>query len=264
MTPTGPETPGMPEPEPGEPAMTEPLTPESDLTSDEETDAMLMALADGELEPGDAAPLLARVAANPALSERFALFVQTRALTRAACDPGPVPDRLVQAILAAPADAAPAAGASVVAFRPRLRAAPAVAGLAMAATLVLAVGLGAMLGGGGPAVDPALRAAEATAAVGTGGTADFAGGSARVLGSYATDAGLCRTLEVDAADGRRETAIVCRDGAAGWTVALSVTLGGEAEFVTASDSAAATVDGYLDSIGAGLPLEPADEAAALR
>ena len=64
----------------------------------EKDDAMLMALADGELPAAEARHLLTRVAADPELADRFALFVETRDLVREAMDPGPVPAHLVAAI----------------------------------------------------------------------------------------------------------------------------------------------------------------------
>jgi hypothetical protein len=227
---------------------------------DEESDAMLMALADGELSPQDAAPLLARVAADPAMAERFEVFVTTRALMRDAYDAGPVPDRLVNAILAAPAEAAP----NVVAFPTRK--ARLLAPMALAASLVLAVGVGSFMGARGPAslpsaVDIAEIAAGELATLPTGGEAGFDGGQGRVLGSYDTERGLCRLIAVTATAGREERAVVCRETDT-WTVALAITAVDKA-YVPASDEAVALIDGFLDQIGAGPALSPEDEAAAL-
>ncbi|QYK41043.1 MAG: hypothetical protein KF887_16875 [Paracoccaceae bacterium] len=239
--------------------MTDPLAPPTTLPMDDESTIMLMALADGELSPEDAAPLLARVAADPALADRFAMFVATRAMAREALEAGPVPDRLVQAVLAAPV------GAEVIPLRPRpaARLIP----MALAASLALAVGIGGFLAGrtaapGMAGGDPAERAATALAALPTGSEGVFDGGTARVLGSYGTDLGLCRLLDLSIDDGRSERAVVCR-GDDGWAVALAVTSGAAESFVPASETAVELVDGLLDRIGAGAALDPVAEAAAL-
>jgi hypothetical protein len=229
---------------------------------DEESDAMLMALADGELSPNDAAPLLARVAADPAMADRFAVFVTTRVMVRDAFDAGPVPDRLVRAILTAPTEAAPAP--NVVAMAPRRS--RLMAPLALAASLVLAVGVGSFMGARSPATvqvadDIAEVAAVELAALPTGGEAGFDGGQGRVLGSYDTARGLCRLIAVTATAGREERAVVCRE-AGGWTVALAITAM-DGAYVPASDEAVALIDGFLDQIGAGPALSPDEEAAAL-
>lgn len=231
--------------------------------SDEESDAMLMALADGELSPRDAASLLARVAADPTLADRFALFVTTRAVVRDAYDAGPVPDRLVQAVLAAPSETA--TSPKVVAFAPRR--APAWAPMALAASLVLAVGVGSFFGARGPAGvqvadDIAEVAAGALASLPTGAEARFDGGQARVLGSYDTELGLCRLIAVSATAGREERAVVCRDEGE-WSVALAIAAAADEAFVPASDAAVALVDDFLDQIGAGAALTETEEAAAL-
>ncbi|HMO73468.1 MAG TPA: hypothetical protein PKC84_17830, partial [Paracoccaceae bacterium] len=163
----------------------------------EKDDTMVMALADGELPAAEARHLLARVAADPDLTDRFARFVETRDLVRQAMDPGPVPARLLAAIEAAPA--LPDPGPNVVALRPRMRALA--RPMALAAALVLAVGLGAVLtgGGGAPGGDPALAAARALEGLPTGAEAALAdGGSARALASFDPDAGFCRLVAVAA------------------------------------------------------------------
>lgn len=225
-------------------------------TDGEKDDAMLMALADGELPAAEARHLLARLTAEPGLADRFAAFVETRDLVRRAMDPGPVPARLVAAI-----EAAPPPQVLRLPARPRWPA----AALALAAALVMAVGLGAVITGRGAPPgggDPALAAAAALAGLPTGAEAALPGGiTARALASFDTAAGFCRLVAVGG-PALAERAVVCRGDGGGWTVALAVAEGGDG-FLPASDTAVALVDAYLDGIGAGPALEPAAEAARL-
>jgi anti-sigma factor RsiW len=65
------------------------------------TDELLMALADGELPEGEASLLRSRIASDPDLAERFAVFVETAALL-APDDPAAaaeVPDHLRASVL---------------------------------------------------------------------------------------------------------------------------------------------------------------------
>lgn len=219
-------------------------------------DEMLMALADGEIEGATASALHARIAADPVLAARYAVFAETRDLVREAMAPGAVPDRLVRTIRDTPQ--------TVVAFRPRGAAGWRSVALA-ASVAIAAVATGFVLGrASGPVVaaDPLRGAAVALAGVATGGTADLAGGaSARVLGSYDTDRGLCRLVEVSANVTHR--AVVCQAGQ-GWDVALAVSTPGGPGFVPASDTAVELVDGFLDSIQASVPLTAEQEAGILK
>ena len=225
----------------------------------EESDEMLMALADGELPEPQSTQLLARIAANPDLAARYALFTDTRAFVQEAYAPGPVPDALVQAILDAPTS-------NVVALPARR---PVWAGMALAASLVLAVGLGGFFAGQGfgpgpqAAADPARDAARLLATTLTGGSAAQPdGGSARVLASYQTDLGLCRLIALEFASGGAERAMVCQEGT-DWAVALSVIAGTEEAYLPASETATALIDTFLDGFKASAPLEAEAEAAAL-
>ncbi len=240
------------------------------------SDDMLMALADGELTGPDADRLRARIKADPALAARYALFTQTAAALRQAMDPGPVPDHLIAAVLTSPASVT--TGATVAPLRPG-KPSPAwrmIRPLALAASLVLAVGVGSYLGGNALAPSAASTPALAAAALGTtptGGSVTLADGTvSRALGSFETELGLCRLIALQdstgasggASEAVSERAIVCR-AARGqdWQAALVVTAGNDDAFSLASDRAVATVDSFLDSIGAGAPLTPDDEALLL-
>lgn len=236
---------------------------------DEDDDAMLMALADGELTGPAADTLRRRIAADAGLAERYAVFAETAALLRGAYDAGPVPDRLIAAVLTTQpqAEVAPAEPASNVV--PLRRPAPRMVWpMALAASVLLAVGAGFLAGqgmapGAGDIAAGPQQAALALAGVATGGTAALSDGSmARVLGTFETDLGLCRMIGIDVPQGNAERVIACRD-AAGWQVALAVASGRDGAFLPASDMAVGLVDGFLDEIGAGPALDAAAEAAAL-
>ncbi|CAM3194981.1 anti-sigma factor [Paracoccus nototheniae] len=223
------------------------------ITPDEDLDAMLMALADGELDDPTAARLRARIAADPALAARFAVFTDTRDSLRAAFPPQSAPDPLIATIMAG------AQPATVLPFRRRPALRP-VAGWALAASVVLAVGLGGYLAGRAtpPGLAPLQQAAVALAATPTGGEAPLPGGTtARALASFDTDLGLCRLIEAGGTRG-----LMCRDGS-GWAQALAVPGAGDDAYQPASDLGTGLIDAALDQIGAGPALEPEEEAALL-
>lgn len=227
------------------------------------SDEMLMALADGELLDADARRLRTRIEADPDLMERFAIFAETRALLQAAYPPEPVPHRLVQAVLAG----ADVPRSTVVPFARRPTIAIPAWGMALAASLVLAVGAAGFLAGRTAApVAVAMgpeAAALALAGIPTGGEVVLSDGSVvRALASYQTDIGLCRLIGSDAA-----RSVVCRNeaqAAAGWTVALSVTASQDEAYLPASDLGTALIDQLLDDIGATDPLVGEAETQVLQ
>ena len=231
------------------------------------SDTMLMALADNELPADEAALLRERIAADPVLAARFAVFVETRAALHAtfAAD-GPVPDRLIHVIEAAPASPSRPT-TEVLALRRRMP--NLVPPMAVAASLLLAFGLGAFFAG--PTLppnvvtqDPAGLAAISLAAALTGEEVQLSQGrTARVLGSYQTDYGLCRTIELDLPADGTERAVVCRAETGQWSVVAAVAAGTEESYVTASDTTALLIDQVLDNLGAGPALDQETEMAAL-
>ncbi|MBQ2260170.1 MAG: hypothetical protein II336_02240 [Loktanella sp.] len=222
--------------------------------AEEVNDDMLMALADGELNDMVAQRLYRRINADPDLAARYADFVETRALMQAAFPPEPVPDRLIDAVLQTGATKG-----SVEPFRKRSPRAP-VWGMALAASLVLAVG-GFWAGRSTVPVMTAVGEIGAiTASLPTGGEVQLSDGTiARVLASYDTELGLCRII---AHDGLRH--VTCRDVPAGdWKLALTVQ-GAETDgFVPASDIGVGLTDQLLDEIGAGPALTGDTERRAL-
>jgi hypothetical protein len=242
------------------------------MTRPEEVrDEMLMALADNELSAAEAAALRRVIASDAELARRFAAFERGRSLLQAAFPAEPVPEEMVAAVRRAAAEAASERGESgkVIALPRRATAAPAW-GLALAASLVLAVGAFWAGRSGvpvGPVPGEASGAALAALSLSESLTGESAalpdGRTARALASFETDIGLCRLIGID--DGRL---IACRsdgagDGAGDWTIALSIAAGEGGGFVPASDSVVAVIDQMLDAINAGPNLDPEDEARAL-
>lgn len=138
--------------------------------------------------------------------------------------------------------------------------------MALAASLVVAVGVGSFLTGRNFEPTPVGfdTAAQALAETATGGSVRLADGStARALGTFDTDLGLCRLIAVDGSNDHADRAVVCQADAGVWRTALSVTEGGAGMFLPASDTAVGLIDDFLDGIGAGAAMTPDDEARAL-
>lgn len=228
------------------------------------SDDMLMALADNELHGPDAEALRQQINSDPALAARFAVFAESRAALQAAFAPGETPAWLEASVRGAKTvDARPQD--NVVRLRPRAAVTPS---LALAASLLLAVGVGSFLAGRSVApvlpADPAAVAALALADLGTGAeTAIPEGGVARILGSYQTEQGLCRLLDLTLSADRSERAVVCRASDNSWVVTTAIAAGQSEAYIPASDTAAAVIDQVLDDLGAGPALDPAAEAQAL-
>ncbi len=233
-----------------------------------ESDEMLMALADGELSGPDADRLRDRIAADPELAKRYALFTRTAAALRQAMEAGPVPDHLIATVLTAPTGADSSDSDKITPLRPRSpsSARRMVWPLALAASLVLALGIGTYLGQSGslPAGTTPAQAAAALSGTATGGFVTLEDGTtARTLSSFDTDLGLCRLIALETSTGQSDRALVCQHDSAEWQTALVVTAGDSNDFSLASDRAVEMVDHFLDSIGAGAPLTPEEEARAL-
>ncbi|MDO8882642.1 anti-sigma factor [Pseudotabrizicola sp.] len=223
--------------------------------TEEVSDDMLMALADGELPETDARTLRQRIEADADLAARYAIFAETRAMLQAAFPPEPVPQHLIDAVMQG-AESGPSN--VVLMARPMLPR----WSMALAASLVLAVGVAGFVAGRGAApvtlATGPEAAAQALAGVPTGGEVTLADGRrARVLASYQTDLGLCRLIGTDAL-----RAVACR-APDGWAVALTVTATGGEAYLPASDLGTALIDQLLDDIAASAPLDPGTEAQAL-
>ena len=251
-------------------------------------DETLMAYADGELDDATAAELDQALARDPELLRRLALFTGTRdvlAEAAAARPLDPVPDALmarVRATLEAGA-AAPetvpetvpgqAPEEKVVPFRRRDTFAPRWQPMALAASLALAVGLGAGFGAarlaapdaGAPLGFAALSApgvTEALSSLPSGEGRALDQGEIAVLASFrdAQDR-LCREFEVEGSLGS-VVSVACFE-AGGWRTTLALAAAPE-EGGYAPASSMETLESYLSAVGAGPVLTPEEEAQALQ
>jgi hypothetical protein len=238
--------------------------------------ARLGAFLDGELSPEDAAAVVMHLADTPGDQAWVDdLMAANAALTQAFSVPlhEPVPPALRALILG---DEAARDQATVLRFRARMRRTPALvwsglAGGVLAAGLTVALLLPLTAPDGlrpGPlAANSPLQTALAT--LPSGVTQPLADGSeVMILASLPTPDGFCREIEVTRpADDRLEAALTCQRGA-GWSVQVviverlsdaSVAQG----FGTASGAEAQGFAAFLDRVGAGPALTPAEEAAAI-
>jgi hypothetical protein len=228
-------------------------------------DTMLMAYADGELDAETAARVEAALERDEALAERLGQFLESRTLLKAAYDPpSPVSAQLEAAVraMAAPEPVVVSMAARRAAARPAWQPA------ALAASLALAVGLGAgwLLGGPGASTAPQLALAQgaepALASLPAGQSVDLPGGQR--LTAIATfedaDGTLCREIAQDGPGGSM-LAVACRaQGAWEMRFALAAGSGGDSYRPASAPEA---LDAWLDATGAGTPLPPEAETAAL-
>jgi anti-sigma factor RsiW len=248
-------------------------------------DEILMAFIDGELDEATAAEIQEALGSESELAARVALFARTRAQARRALAPmleEPVPSALSAAVRrmvedARDADSAEPASAPVVSLADRRRQAqapwwslPVAASLAAIVAGVAGYSLSTDTSEEGSAhldvaglTGPGL--ANALAEVKSGEEVTLAEGEARLrtIATFRDDSGaLCREFEVDSADTSTVVSVACRQNAQ-WLVNFAVVApGAEGGYAPASSMEA--LDAYLATIGAGQPLSPEEEAAALQ
>lgn len=233
-------------------------------------DETLMAFADGQLDEPDFSELAAAIEAEPALAQRLELLVLGKDLAKAVYAPlidRAVPAQLTQAVKAAAANAG--GTPNVVPFRKRGFARSELAGLAMAACLgaIVAGPAGYLLrqapAGDGLSVGAPLSSelASLLASLPSGGEQRLGDGSImRPIATFRDTSGaLCREFEVDATSS--SVAVACRPTGE-WRVAFALDTPATAEGY-APAAALDALDTYLQSIGAGAPFSPEDEADAL-
>lgn len=236
----------------------------------------IAALIDGAIDdPEEAARLREALRTDPearAVAERIE---RTDRLVREAF---PLPDasetpRRLRSMLEAPDTGSAAAGAQVIPLR-RSGRGRALAGLALAASALLAVGVGVYLGRaplGGPAgpqtaaADAALQRTLETVPSGTAGADGI-----RPMLSFRDGTGrICREYERPAPDRATRAGIACRSGDGTWRIEGETRLvgpseGGGEDYATASGAEARDLARVLDGLEAGPPLAPDTEEALLR
>jgi hypothetical protein len=238
-------------------------------------DDRLMALADGEITGPEAEALHARIAADVDLAERYALFVETAELARQAMQDVPeatVSDALVARIRAMGEASAPPEASNVVPLRTTPAAPTRWQPMALAASLALAVGLGAglMLSGGAEAP---LGAPFSTAmteqldSLPSGTVAQLTDGTALTVVASFTDAAgqFCREYEAATPAVGGYVAVACRadgDWQLQFAMAQAGDAGAEAGYTPAS--ALEALDAFFTATGAGQPMTPDEERAFLK
>lgn len=240
------------------------------------TREQLTAYADGEASPEEAATIERAIADDPSLAETLESIFALGDRVRAAM---PLPDAnvsddrlaaLIQARLASPAN-----GAEVVDLTARRNARPAWIARAawpsaIAATLVIGLGVGWLAK---PSDDgllaPGARAGrDLTAALDSTPSGQITRVSADlsvkpVLTFPAADGALCRQF---ALEGKRPLAgVACREGEAWQVRALTATAAASGgEFTTAAGPGEDQVSALVEQLIAGEPLDGTEEAAKIR
>jgi anti-sigma factor RsiW len=230
-------------------------------------DETLMALADGEITGQEAARLTALIEADAELAARYALFTQTaeRARQAARADPeAAVSPDLERRIREMAASAPPEPQNVVPLRRPARRWQP----MALAASLALAVGLGAgwLIAPGAPAPEGPVLTADLRDRLGTlpsGAEAGLAGGGRLTMVASFTDGtgAFCREYELVTAGGAGYVSVACRTEGA-WDLRFAMARPTEAEGY-APASALETLDAFYAASGASQPLDEAEERAFL-
>lgn len=234
-------------------------------------DEALMALADGEITGAQAERLRSRIAEEPELAARYALFAATARLAgqSARADPrAEVSGALVARVRAMGGmQESPAVG-TVVPLRQRPR--PAWHPAAVAACLALAAGVGAgmFMARLPQAPDLALLGAAVTGALDSvpSGTAVALGDGRRLtpVASFRDGSGrFCREYETEGPETAAFVSVACRDGET-WLLQFAMARGAQAERGYAPASAPEVLDAALAAMGARAPMLPEEERGHLR
>lgn len=224
-------------------------------------DETLMALADGELDRAESARISAAIADDPEAQARLRRFAETRARLKALSTEGPArqaDDALIARIRAA--GVAPQAPAALA--PPPAANANRAPWAALAAALTAAVvGLGWWQMGDAPDGLPRAEVAALDSLRSGQATVLEDGRDLTVIASYRTAEGaFCREYET-ARDASLTVTVACREGG-DWQRQFASDMVATDGYVPASGDIAA-LDDWLAETGAGDPLTPEDEAAAL-
>lgn len=227
-------------------------------------DETLMALADGELGQAEAARISAAIADDPEAQARLRLFSESRARLKALSSAAPAApsDKDLIARIRAAGSAAQAQATVTPTAAPGPANTNRAPWAALAAAMALAVvGLGWWQMGGAPS-DLLQAEVAALDSLPSGQGLELGDGrDLTMIASYRTaDGAFCREYET-AQDASLTVSVACRDGD-GWQRQFASDMTGLDGYVPASGDIAA-LDEWLSNTGAGDPLAPEDEAAAL-
>jgi hypothetical protein len=225
-------------------------------------DEMLMAYADGELEPTVASALEQAMVRDPMIAIKTIEFLRSRRLARErfSAEPLPIPsDALLRAAM----------GETGKPRADRWSARPGLRLLAACIALVAAGALGWGLKGGeaagtGLALLELPQASASFDRMATGDTFDLPGGQVRAIATMEVPrAGLCRQVELVDASAEVTNALVCRQKGADWKTILAL----RAEAKPGGYEPAAgneLIDRFLDGEKAGRALDFEAEKRALQ
>jgi hypothetical protein len=235
-------------------------------------DTVLMAYADGALEPDEAERVAAAAEADPDIAARIEMFRTTGALLGAlgtARPLEPLSDEMVRKI---DGTLAAARGADNVVSLSTKRGAWRPAALAAGVALVVGAVGGILatlsLNRPGPAVPSlALLGAsgieDALDRLPAGMREEAGGGEVEIIASFLTDDGaFCREFEFHPTGGETIVSVACQDGGS-WAGRFAVATGIPDGAGYAPASALDSLDAFLGSIGAGQPLSAEAEARRL-
>ena len=235
-------------------------------------DTVLMAYADGALEPAKAERVAAAAEADPDIAARIAMFRETGALLGAlgaARREDPLGDELTRKVERTLAEAR--VTDKIVPFRTRQQAwrpAALAAGVALVAGAVGGILATLSLYQPGPAA-PALALLnspgieDALNRLPAGSRGEAGDGEVEIIASFLTEDGaFCREFEFDRSGDGTIVAVACEAGGS-WTARFAVVTAGAGEAGYAPASALATLDAFLGTIEAGPPLSAEEEAARL-
>ena len=227
-------------------------------------DETLMALADGELGQAEAARISAAIADDPEAQARLRLFSESRARLKALSSAAPaVPsDKDLIARIRAAGSAAQAQATATPTAPPGPANTNRAPWAALAAAMALAVvGLGWWQMGDAPDGLPRAEVAALDSLRSGQATVLEDGRDLTVIASYRTAEGaFCREYET-ARDASLTVTVACREGG-DWQRQFASDMVATDGYVPASGDIAA-LDDWLAETGAGDPLTPEDEAAAL-
>ncbi len=257
------------------------------------TDELLMAYADGDISKTDRAIVEAYLARDPLGADRLAAFTATG---KALADlferalPGPVPQRLIDALLAP--ESGDKRGGTVVPFKlPKPRQVLSrVPNWALAACVTsLAIGSGALMvlnqraagtddmfgavvsADGTKIADTALASVLNTIAMGANAiqTIDGHAASIKPVFTFATaQSRFCRQYEIGRSNAALISGVACRDGQGRWTIeaqeAIASASSAGGQIVPAGKASSESIDALVDQLISGDALGLEDEVSVMK